>query len=578
MKLLRLGKGLTFPMHAITETFAVLGVRGSGKSNAAAVMAEEMFKAELPFVVIDPVGSWWGLRSSGDGKRPGLEIPIFGGPKGDVPLERRGGNLIADLIVDERLSCVLDLRTLDSEGGKKDFLLDFARRLYTRNEAPLHLFLEEADDYIPQQPWRQEKELKRAFENIVRRGRNRGLGITMITQRSASIAKDVLTQAGTLIAFRTTGPRDRAAVLEWVKYHDQDLEIAKSLPELADGQCWIWSPEFLGDTVQNKFRRRETFDSGQTPKMLKAMKRPARLADVDLAAVEKKMAATIERAKAEDPKALRAENVKLRKELEIAQNNRSVVTKVAFKKAKIIKQPALTKREWNVLNKVVQTCKKELDQLESIATQLSRVLVATEPSKGEAEFPINLQHNRKEQLPSTYTTKGRLELRSSVNPEKPRVKKYDLNGRLNPGERAILTVIVQYEKEGADQEQIAVLTGYKQTSRVTYLKQLRQKGFIFIEGNKIYPTNEGTVALGPVEELPTGEALQQFWLNRLSPGEKKIFDALLQAYPKSLGNPEIQYRTEYKATSVVTYLKQLRARKLVTTERGTAQASSKLFD
>ncbi len=176
----------------MTETFGILAARGAGKSNTAAVMAEEMFKAKLPFVVVDPVRAWYGLRSSADGKSPGLPIPIFGGRRGDVPLERGAGNLMADLIVDQRLSCVLDLSEFDSESSKKQFLLDFARRLYQRNEQPLHLFLEEADDYIPQRPMRDEAQLLRAWENIVRRGRNRGLGIT-------------------LIALRTTGPQDIAA-------------------------------------------------------------------------------------------------------------------------------------------------------------------------------------------------------------------------------------------------------------------------------------------------------------------------------------------------------------------------------
>ena len=43
---------------AVTQTFGILAVRGSGKSNTAAVMAEGMAKAKLPFVVIDPVGNW----------------------------------------------------------------------------------------------------------------------------------------------------------------------------------------------------------------------------------------------------------------------------------------------------------------------------------------------------------------------------------------------------------------------------------------------------------------------------------------------------------------------------------------
>src|SRR5438067_892478 len=99
-------------------------------------MAEEMFKAGLPFVAIDPVGSFFGLRSSKDGRGPGLAIPIFGGRHGDVPLERTGGQLLADLVVDQRLSCVIDLSAFESEAAKKGFLLDFARRLYLRNCTP----------------------------------------------------------------------------------------------------------------------------------------------------------------------------------------------------------------------------------------------------------------------------------------------------------------------------------------------------------------------------------------------------------------------------------------------------------
>jgi len=121
---------LTLPAaQAATDTFGLLAVRGAGKSNAAAVMAEGFFAAKVPFVVVDPVRAWWGLRSSRDGQGPGLPIPIFGGRHGDVPLERSGGGLVADLVVDERLSCVLDLSDFESEGAKKEFLLAFAKRL-----------------------------------------------------------------------------------------------------------------------------------------------------------------------------------------------------------------------------------------------------------------------------------------------------------------------------------------------------------------------------------------------------------------------------------------------------------------
>jgi len=228
------------PLDAVTETFGILAVRGAGKSNTAAVMAEEMFKAKLPFVVIDPARAWWGLRASRDGKGPGLQIPIFGGKRGDLALDRSSGKVFADLVVDQRVTCVLDITEFPSEAAKKEFLTDFAKRLYDRNEEPLHLFLEEADDYIPQKPMHDEAVLLRAFENIVRRGRNRGIGCTLITQRSAVLNKNVLEQVQTLIPMRTTGPNDIEAIHRWLKYHRQNEKILESLSSLEDGEALVF--------------------------------------------------------------------------------------------------------------------------------------------------------------------------------------------------------------------------------------------------------------------------------------------------------------------------------------------------
>ena len=69
--LLRLSTSLMLPLDAVTQTFGLLGKRGAGKTNTAVVMADEMIRAGLPIVIVDPVGVWWGLRSSADGERKG---------------------------------------------------------------------------------------------------------------------------------------------------------------------------------------------------------------------------------------------------------------------------------------------------------------------------------------------------------------------------------------------------------------------------------------------------------------------------------------------------------------------------
>ena len=135
---LKIAEDFSLPVDAVTQTFAVLAKRGAGKTYTALVMVEEFFKAHLHTVVVDPVGVCWGLRVAADGKSPGLPIVILGGDHADVPLESTAGEIIADLIVEDRVSCVIDL-SLFRKGEQKRFMADFLERLYQRNREPLHL-------------------------------------------------------------------------------------------------------------------------------------------------------------------------------------------------------------------------------------------------------------------------------------------------------------------------------------------------------------------------------------------------------------------------------------------------------
>jgi DNA helicase HerA-like ATPase len=62
MQGLSIAKGLTLPTEAVTQTLAILGIRGSGKTNTAVVLSEELLKAKHQTVIIDPVDVWWGPK------------------------------------------------------------------------------------------------------------------------------------------------------------------------------------------------------------------------------------------------------------------------------------------------------------------------------------------------------------------------------------------------------------------------------------------------------------------------------------------------------------------------------------
>ena len=62
------------PLDTVTSTLVVYGGKGMGKTNFGAVLVEEMARAGLRWAVLDPMGVWWGIRHSADGKGKGVNV------------------------------------------------------------------------------------------------------------------------------------------------------------------------------------------------------------------------------------------------------------------------------------------------------------------------------------------------------------------------------------------------------------------------------------------------------------------------------------------------------------------------
>ncbi len=282
------------PEDVLTHTIAILAKKGAGKTYAAGVIEEEFAEQRLPFIVLDPVGVHYGIRSTADGTKRAYPVVVFGGEHGDIPIERDMGQAVAEAVVDENISCIIDLSEL-SKGAWRQFVTDFCRELYRRNRNtnPRHVFIEEATEFVPQTRRPELQVAYEAVERLIRMGRNRGLGVTIISQRSAQVAKDVLSQLDILIALRTVGAHDRKAMLdmfEGVLEHD-DLakleEFKRTIPRLEDGVAWIWSPEFLKCFEQVHIRERRTFHGGATVQVSEVQLVQAR---PDVSALRKRLA------------------------------------------------------------------------------------------------------------------------------------------------------------------------------------------------------------------------------------------------------------------------------------------------
>jgi len=576
---LTLGPGLVLPVEAVTETFAILAKRGAGKTYTAAVLVEEMMGAGLPVVIVDPVGVWWGLRSSADGTAEGLPVGIFGGDHADLPLAETAGELLADLVVDERVPAVLDLSTLSKSAARR-FMTDFAERLYHRNRDPLHLVLDEADAFAPQRTDPGGQRLLGAIEDLVRRGRARGIGVTLITQRPAVLNKDVLTQAEVLIALRMTGPRDVAAIDEWVRLHaeeDQAMQVKRSLPSLPVGTAWVWSPGWLGLLQRVAVRARATFDSSATPKAGQRRVIPTRLAPIDLAALGERITAMATEAAATDPAGLRRRVTQLEQEL--------TALRAAPPRLERVEIPVLDEGIAERLEHWVIDIRQLCDTLSAAATQVSDQLAAARtPSTAPPPRPAPgaLHPARRTQPQPTPATTQHAAPWDHADPERPQRGESDASPPLKAGARRMLTTLARHHPMRVTRAQLATLSRFKVTGGTfnTYYSTLRRGGLLTEHDGLISLTDAGRAAAGVTSAAPasTAELLDQ-WRTALKAGARTMLDLLIDAHPNALTRDELAQRAGYEVTGGTfnTYLSTLRRNGLADIDGDTVRANDVLF-
>ena len=585
---LRLADDLALPLDAATSTFGILGSIGSGKSNTAARFAEQMIRAGIPVAIVDPKGDWHGIRTSADGKGPGLSVPIFGGLHADAPLDGRMGSAIADLLVDERLPALLDVSRLSKTGERPRFLIDFFHRLYERHQADphvRHIVCEEAHTYIPQSVTGDTARVKEAAAAIILEGRAFGLGFTAISQRSARLHKDVLEEVANLIVHRTGGPNDRKAIKGWVDHHDIAAELLDSLPGLATGEAWIWSPAFLQTVQRVRIARRETFDSGATPKVGETKRLARTMADVDMAAIKDALSEAVERAKADDPKELRRRIAALERELAEVRKAKPQV-EVERVEVPVFLQDDVD--DWKEFGGYV-------GRLAEVATDVGRISDVVTEAMEKAEEALRGRQDVPRARPASGGAHQVEREGATQRPDPPRRREPrraavpgaaegEAGGgvKLGKGERKVLAVLAQYP-EGRTYDQLAFLAGYsaKASTLSVVLANLRRGGLVTPGGSdSIALTEAGRVEAGDAEPLPTGSELLEHWRRhpRMGTGERKVLDVLVDSYPDDLSHLELCERAGYSpdASTIGVILSKLR--KLGLVEKGARRLTDEFME
>ncbi|MBX9918663.1 MAG: DUF853 family protein [Mycolicibacterium frederiksbergense] len=522
----------TMPLDSLTSTFAILGKKGRGKTHTASVLAEELMSAGCLICVIDPTGVWHGLRSSADGRAAGFPVIIIGGEHADVALRADQGAAIAELIVKERFPAVVDLSLL-RKAERRTFATDFLETLYWRNREPLHLIIDEADEFAPQRAPAGMERLLGATEDIVRRGRVKGLGVTLCSQRAAALHKTVLSQLDSLIALGVTAPQDVSAISDWVAQHAEEgqaRQVRQSLPSLPIGQAWVWSPEWLGVTQLITVRRRHTFDSSATPKAGARRHTASTRAPVDVERLRRQLNDTATTPVAGDASAARnadREIQRLRGELE--------AERVRVQQIVHVEVPVLSADDLGALTRAVEQLRAFGETISRAADQVENALAAhpavSDHQARAAAEPAKAAEPQREALPKVRTTGAPSER----------------DDKLKLAEREILTVLAQHGQRTSSQ--IALLTGrsHKGGGFRNALSSLRTSGLIEGRGD-IAVTDAGLDALGSWEHLPPpGPELIAWWAEHLDKAPRMILQYLARHPHRDIPIAEIAEATEYSS-------------------------------
>lgn len=596
--------GPTLPARiAGSQTYGFIAKRGGGKTYAASKLVEEMDRVGIPCAIIDPVGNWWGLRLAADGKKPGLSFVVFGGEHGDIPIGEDMGKRLASVIIERNMSAVIDVSRF-RKNERKRFVADFAEELFHlagKKRTPRMIVFEEAQVFAPQHPRDGEQRMLGAVEDIVRLGRNMGLGSMLISQRPQSVNKEVLNQVEALFVGQLSGPHERKAIAGWIT--ERGAEAAKEIDRVAElrpGHMLLWSPSWLRTFAKVQIAPKWTYDASATPELGKDFERVKPLARADMAELRTLLAPAVtptRKAKVNPidkdfADGVNARIVDLENEL-VMERERS-------------KEYAADLHRWvtwrALFRSALDTLRRELDSLDRELPHGARPII--DPETVTADCTVCRKTYRRGEVPDEWQCScgGAIKERpkdpiawsrdikpahaprqkwaSAPAPKIARRKVPDTSGfELKSGARRMLTTLADMHPATMTKAQVAKATKMKVTGGtfLAYWGELRRYELITLHGSSQHAnaefriTEKGLVYLGrTMKPVPKDYSARiAFWNERLKSGERRIWEVVRKAR-KPISKAAIADAVEMEATggTFLAYLGTLTRNRLIVNTGG----------
>lgn len=557
---------------------------GGGKSWAIRRLLEQT-AGLVPQLVIDPEGEFSSLREKYD-------YVIAAAHDGDALAHPKTAQLLARRLLETGVSAILDIYDLKAH-ERQAFVRLFIEALMNAPKAlwqPRLIVLDEAHVFAPEAG---KAESAGAVIDLATRGRKRGFALIAATQRLAKLHKDAAAELLNKLVGRTGLDVD-------VKRAGDELgmtprEAMGKLRPLAAGEFFAFGPALSMTVRRLKVGDVKTTHPRAGDRTLRAPPKPTEAIKAvlpklyDLPKEAEQEARSIEE--------LKRELANVRRELTHAKHLQPSIAVADKNQTRLIERQraaieALMKFVINI-NAQDFAAKTDVDPtvlqkaIEAAITQATKLIDAKLEERNRGILAAQREGRKLiDKLKGLFDTDIGVSVEIAtqepfkVKPSQavPRINGAD-SGVGNSGKRRILVALAQQARP-VDQRRLSLLTGLSARSGTwsTYLSSLRSSGYI--DGSEeLSITQAGIEALGAYEPLPTGDALIDYWRNRLgSSGKRAIFDAVIEAYPSGMEQERVANATGLSARSGTwsTYLSELRGLGLIE-GKGELRASQDLF-
>ena len=563
-KKIKLNNKISIDLTNLLETRLLVQANSGGGKSWLLRRILEQSHGKVQQIIIDLEGEFSTLREKYD--------YVLASKEGDTPAEPRSAALLARKILELNVSVIIDLYELRHQERKHfvklflDSMVNAPKNLWH----PCLVVLDEAHQFCPEKG---QAESTESVIDIATRGRKRGYCIVLATQRLSKLHKDAAAECNNKLIGRTGLDIDRKRASEELGFTKKEQSL--SLRSLEAGEFYAFGSSISNEIIKVKVGGVETthpraikagsrFKTKITPPTDKIKQIIKKF--VDLPEEAKKEEQTVTELKQEIFTLKRHRCPKVNSKEDIDKTVGIVVHRhnVAFNKERL---------QWKQL--VEKYCKtiKQIYGLSNI---------------DKSDFPQEARESIIKRLPLKTSAPIRIRIPEPMLFKNIRKVAECLPGEeedskpLTGGALRMLKVLVSRSPMQMTKTQLATFSKLSPRSGTysTYLSLLRGKGFIEEENGLL---SASQIALDEVGEAPnppqTSEEVIAMWRNVLKGGARRMFNVLVDEYPRELSKEEIGEMTGLSPGSGTfgTYLSMLRSNSLIETNGQSIKASENLF-